>query len=82
MYHKRDCFHRLNVEGKKPGTKEYHCLISFLSKTEKQTLDNTSFKMQAKLLIVLEPFQKPDFCSNSVIPKKAAAFKRQKRFRI
>lgn len=38
--------------------------------------------MQAKLLIVLEPFQKPDFCSNSVIPKKAAAFKRQKRFRI
>ena len=37
-YHKRDRFHRHNVEGKKPGTKEYHYLISFLSKTGKITL--------------------------------------------
>ena len=38
--------------------------------------------MQAQPLIVLEPFQNPAFCYNSVIPKKEAAFKRQKSFLI
>ena len=38
--------------------------------------------MQAQLLIVLEPFQNPAFYYNNVIPKKEAAFKRQKCFLI